>query len=145
MILTAIEVHSFGCIDIEIQCSLGSDRRQQALLLSPQQYSLATGCRFEMTSSEILKRCVLATAAGSGYDENSSAVYAWDNTTQMLVKLAVRNQEEVELDGSARPVPFASRSVRRALLTPQVNPGHCFAAVGALKSSLWATAGGKGA
>ena len=39
----------------------------------------------------------------------------------------------------------ASRSLRRALLMPQVIPGHPIAAQGALKSSLWATPGEKGA
>ena len=40
----------------------------------------------------------------------------------------------------------APRSLRRALLMPQVNPGSLsIAAVRELKSSLWATAGGKGA
>ena len=39
----------------------------------------------------------------------------------------------------------ASRSLRRALLTPRVNPGHSLAAARELKSSLLATAGGKGA
>ena len=40
--------------------------------------------------------------------------------------------------------PFASRSYRRALLTPQLSPGsHSIAAVRALKSGLLVTAGGK--
>ena len=45
-----------------------------------------------------------------------------------------------------RPVQpqTASCSVRCALLTPQANPGHAFAAVRALKSGLLATTGAKG-
>ena len=47
---------------------------------------------------------------------------------------------------AVRPVNtlFASRSMRRALVTPQANPGHAIAAARALESSPWATAGGKG-
>ena len=46
--------------------------------------------------------------------------------------------------GPSSPNPFASRSLRRALLMPQVIPGHSIAAVRELKCSLWVTAGGKG-
>ena len=46
--------------------------------------------------------------------------------------------------GPSSPKP-ASRSYRRALKCHRSIPGHSIAAVGAVKSSLWATAGGKGA
>ena len=51
--------------------------------------------------------------------------------------------------GVARPAPtpflFAPRSVRRPLLNAAGQiPGHAIAAARALKSGLWATAGGKG-
>ena len=60
---------------------------------------------------------------------------------EKLLQLETYTPESV-----ARPAPFASRSARRALLTPQVNPGSLYrCSEGALKSSLWGDARRKAA
>ena len=62
----------------------------------------------------------------------------WTQLGDMVVKNG-------RIDLLARPAPFASRSVRRARLTPQVNPGSRYRCCKRdFKSRLWATAGAKG-
>ena len=68
---------------------------------------------------------------------------------QLQVANAQPRQERLEFRlgleiGPSIPNGFASRSMRRALLTPQLSPGsHVIAAVRALKSDPHVTAGGE--
>ena len=80
--MTGVRVVTFGCDDMQIECSLGA-QRQISLIPVSQVFYVATGCKLSLSGQELLDQCLLVTSVGTGMGstQGSNASLLLDETT----------------------------------------------------------------
>jgi endonuclease G len=122
-------ISNFGCSSIRVECSLGTDRRQTVVVSQVQSWSLATGCKFDADSKNILAKCLVALAPGTGYGFGDIVSSSMDGNTSYgedynySTKTLTQNAQRTQLVSSGTDANYTETQVQEAAAGKSLSKG----------------------